>query len=57
MTKSLNEYVTLGRSGLTLLWIPLQLFAPRGWTPMLLIAGISLLIIQTAAYRKTKSHR
>lgn len=42
-------------SGLVLLWIPLQLFAPRGWTPMLLIAGLSILIIQTAAYRKTKS--
>jgi hypothetical protein len=42
-------------SGLILLWIPLQLFAPRGWTPMLLIAGISILIIQTAAYRKTRN--
>ena len=41
-------------AGLILLWIPLQLFAPRGWTPMLVIAGVSLLIIQTAAYRKTR---
>ena len=41
-------------SGLVILWVPLQLFAPRGWTPMLLIGGISVLIIQTAAYRKTK---
>jgi len=41
-------------TGLVLLWIPLQLFAPRGWTPMLLIAGITILIIQTAAYRKTR---
>ena len=41
-------------SGLIILWIPLQLFAPRGWTPMLLIAGITILIIQTAAYRKTR---
>jgi hypothetical protein len=41
-------------SGLVILWIPLQLFLPRGWTPMLLIAGISILIIQTAAYRKTR---
>jgi len=42
-------------AGLTLLWILLQLLAPRGWTPMLLIAGISILIIQTAAYRKTRN--
>jgi len=44
-------------SGLILLWLVMQLFAPRGWIPMLLLAGISVLIIQTAAYRKTKSHR
>jgi hypothetical protein len=42
-------------SGLVILWIPLQLFAPRGWTPMLLIAGITILVIQTAAYRKTRN--
>jgi hypothetical protein len=41
-------------SSLVILWIAMQLFAPRGWTPMLLIAGISILIIQTAAYRKTR---
>jgi len=44
-------------SVLVLLWLVLQFFAPRGWVPMLLIAGITLLIIQTAAYRKTRSHR
>jgi len=42
-------------SGLILLYIILRLVAPRGWIPMLLIAGISLLIIQTAAYRKQKA--
>jgi len=44
-------------SGLIVLYIVLRLAAPRGWIPMLLIAGVSLLIIQTAAYRKTRSHR
>jgi predicted benzoate:H+ symporter BenE len=42
-------------SGLILLWLVLQIFAPRGWVPMLLIAGVSVLIIQTAAYRKRKA--
>ncbi len=42
-------------SVLILLWVVLQLFAPRGWVPMLLIAGITLLIVQTAAYRKEKA--
>src|ERR1044072_4857717 len=44
-------------SGLIFLWVVLRLFAPRGWLPLLLISGISILIIQIAAYRKTKSHR
>jgi len=42
-------------SGLILLWLVLQLFAPRGWVPMLLIAGVTVLIIQIAAYRKQKA--
>lgn len=42
-------------TGLILLWLVLQLFAPRGWIPLLLLAGISVLIIQLAAYRKTKA--
>jgi len=42
-------------SGLVLLWIILQLAVPRGWVPMLLIAGATILIIQTAAYRKEKA--
>lgn len=44
-------------SGLILAWVILQLFAPRGWIPLLLLSGISVLVIQIAAYRKTKSHR
>jgi hypothetical protein len=40
---------------LILVAVVLQLFAPRGWAPMLLIAGVSLLIIQLAAYRKQKA--
>jgi hypothetical protein len=43
--------------GLILLWVVLELVAPRGWVPMLLISGVSLLIIQLAAYRKTKASR
>ena len=42
-------------SGLILLWLVLQIFAPRGWVPMLLIAGVTVLIIQIAAYRKQKA--
>jgi len=42
-------------SGLIVLWAVLRLVAPRGWIPTLLIAGISVLIIQIAAYRKTKA--
>jgi hypothetical protein len=28
---------------------------PRGWMHLLLLAGISVLVVQIAAYRKTKS--
>jgi hypothetical protein len=42
-------------SGLILAWLILRLVKPMGWIPMLLISGISVLIIQLAAYRKTKS--
>lgn len=44
-------------TGLIVAWVILQLFAPRGWVPLLLLSGVSILIIQTAAYRKTRSHR
>ena len=42
-------------SGLILLWLILKVVAPRGWIPMLLISGVTVLIIQTAAYRKQKA--
>ena len=44
-------------AGLITLWAILTLFAPRGWVPLLLLSGICVLIIQTAAYRKAKAHR
>ena len=44
-------------AGLILLWAILTLVAPRGWAPLLLLSGICILIIQIAAYRKTKVHR
>lgn len=43
--------------GLILGWLILRLVAPSGWIPMLLLSGICVLIIQIAAYRKTKSLR
>lgn len=44
-------------AGLIILWLVLTLFMPRGWVPLLLLSGICVLIIQIAAYRKTKAHR
>ncbi len=44
-------------AGLIILWVLITLFAPRGWAPLLLLSGISVLIVQIAAYRKTKRHR
>ena len=44
-------------AGLILLWLILTLFMPRGWVPLLLLSGICVLIVQIAAYRKTKSTR
>ena len=44
-------------AGLILGWVILTLFAPRAWAPLLLLSGITVLIVQIAAYRKTKSHR
>lgn len=43
-------------AGLILGWVILSLFAPRAWSPLLLLSGITVLIIQIAAYRKTKRH-
>ena len=42
-------------SGLIAAWMILQLFRPRGWTPMLMLAGVTILIIEIAAYRKRKA--
>jgi len=44
-------------AGLILLWGILTLFAPKGWAPLLLLSGICCLIIQIAAYRKTRYQR
>jgi hypothetical protein len=44
-------------AGLIILWAVLTLFAYRGWVPLLLLSGICVLIVQIAAYRKTRSHR
>jgi predicted benzoate:H+ symporter BenE len=43
-------------TGLIVVWLVLQLFAPRGWIPIVLLAGVCVLIVQIAAYRKTKIH-
>jgi len=43
-------------TALIVAWLILWLVMPRGWGPLLLISGICLLIIQTAAYRRTR-HR
>lgn len=42
-------------SGLLLVWLILLVVHPRGWIHLLLLSGISVLVIQIAAYRKTKA--
>ena len=44
-------------AGLILGWLVITLFMPRGWAPLLLLSGITVLIVQIAAYRKTKQTR
>lgn len=45
-------------SGLILLWFILLVAQQRGWIHLLLLSGITVLIVQIAAYRKTKyEHR
>jgi hypothetical protein len=44
-------------SGLIVVWLILFLVHPNGWIHLLLIGGITLLVVQTAAHRKTKSVR
>lgn len=40
--------------GLVVVWLLLFIFHPSGWIHLLLLGGITILVIQTAAYRKTK---
>jgi len=42
-------------SSLIVVWLILFLVHPSGWIHLLLVAGISLFVIQTAAHRKTKA--
>ena len=42
-------------SGLIVAWLIMLLIHPSGWIPLLLLSGISVLVVQIAAYRKTKS--
>jgi hypothetical protein len=41
-------------SGLILLWLILLIAQQRGWIHLLLLSGITVLIVQFAAYRKTR---
>jgi hypothetical protein len=42
-------------SGLLVAWLIMLLVHPSGWIHLLLLSGISVLVVQFAAYRKTKS--
>jgi len=42
-------------SGLIVVWLILYLVHPNGWIHLLLIGGIVMLVVQTAAHRKTKA--
>jgi len=44
-------------SGLILCWLILLIAHPGGWIHLLLLSGFTVLVVQIAAYRKTKSHR
>lgn len=41
--------------GLIVVWLILFIFHPSGWIHLLLLGGITVLVVQTAAYRKTKA--
>ena len=41
-------------SGLILGWLIMMVVHPAGWMHLLLLSGISVLVVQIAAYRKTK---
>ena len=47
----MNWWVGLG---LIVVWLILVLVHPTGWVHLLLIGGTTLLVVQTAAHRKTK---
>ena len=42
-------------SGLLVAWLIMLIVHPSGWIHLLLLSGISVLVVQIAAYRKTKS--
>ena len=42
-------------SGLLVAWLILLIVHPSGWIHLLLLSGITVLVVQIAAYRKTKS--
>ena len=44
-------------SGLILLWLILLVAQQRGWIHLLLLSGITVLIVEIAAYRKTRYER
>ena len=41
-------------SGLIVGWLILLIFHPVGWMHLLLLSGITVLVVQIAAYRKTQ---
>jgi hypothetical protein len=44
-------------SGLLLAWLVMLIFHPAGWMHLLLLSGITVLVVQIAAHRKTKAAR
>jgi hypothetical protein len=42
-------------SGLLVAWLLMLIVHPSGWIHLMLLSGISVLVVQIAAYRKTKS--
>lgn len=41
--------------GLVVVWLILFVFHPSGWIHLLLLGGITVLVVQTAAWRKTQA--
>lgn len=44
-------------SGLLVGWLILLIVHPAGWIHLLLVSGVCVLVVQVAAYRKTKAVR